>query len=155
MTYYGSGSGIRCGEWFTLIIGLIHNYTPNKLKRIKIACELWKTGLLTHHEYGGIRNNLKKGCRSDEHFRTETRRIRESKFDEPENSSLVEELKVIEALIPILARRKNNGFKKIVSDQWGGPLPDKWFPRDRYYPPKTNGTSIKNERRINNNGTIN
>ena len=120
---------IRVGEFFTLIVGAIREHTPNEIIRRRIAKELWKTGLISHHEYGGIRNNIKSNSRSDAHFRKENLDIRKYKFNDQKNKKIIEDLKVIEALIPILARRTNDTFKTIISYEWNRKLPTTWFPK--------------------------
>ena len=121
-------SSIRVGEFFTLVVGAIREHTPDELIRRRISKELWKTGIISHHEYGGIRNNIKSNSRSDAYFRKENLKIRASKFNDPRNKNLVEELKVIEALIPIFARLRTDTFKAIISMEWARKLPTTWFP---------------------------
>ena len=121
---------IRVGEFFTLIVGAIREHTPNEIIRRRIAKELWKTGLISHHEYGGIRNNIKNTSRSDAHFKKENLRIRRYKFNNQKNKKIIEDLKVIEALIPILGRRYSDTFKAIISMEWNRKLPATWFPKN-------------------------
>ena len=121
---------IRVGEFFTLIVCAIRDYTPNKLIRRRIAKELWKTGLISHHEYGGIRNNIKDNSRPDKQFRKEKLRIHKYKFNIPINKKNIEDLEVIEALIPIFGRRSSDSFKTIISMKWNQKLPATWFPKD-------------------------
>ena len=122
---------IRVGEFFTLIVGAIREHTPNEIIRRKIAKELWKTGLISHHEYGGIRNNILNSSRSDAYFRRENIRVRRYKFNNQKNKKTIEDLKVIEALIPILGRRCSDKFKTIISMEWNRKLPATWFPKDK------------------------
>jgi len=121
---------IRVGEFFTLIVGAIREHTPNEIIRRRIAKELWKTGLISHHEYGGIRNNIKSNSRSDAYFRKENLDIRKYKFNDQKNKNIIEELKVIEALIPIFGRRRSDTFKTIISMEWKRKLPPTWFPEE-------------------------
>ena len=87
-----SNTTIRVGEFFTLIVGAIREHTPDEIIRRRIAKELWKTGLISHHEYGGIRNNIRSNSRSDAYFRKENLEIRRYKFNDTRTAALPESI---------------------------------------------------------------